>query len=295
MALKRSVVPILVGAAVVAVAACSTVASLAPVNAALDSQLNSAAASSAAGAAVADYADLLTGDSVGGSFARARKPGQVSALGAGSSCTQSGGAGDLRYYCPADTITYSGGGQTDTIIRNRNYEFFAAGTAQSTFTASVDSINFGGASGMPIYLAVHAAQANAVSHRLRNYSVTDKTPNFASDTMRTWNGTTTAADTGNYVGSVYTLGVTGTETDVLVNVVFVHPASTHPYPLSGQYQRTANVNYTYTGPVNGNGAASRMIVITFDGTQTPVIQVTGGTSALTCNINLTNGALSNCH
>ena len=244
----------------------------------------------------------MSGEGVGGSYAVVRMPGMTATRSVGAisvrsvsnSCTQSGGGGDLRYYCPADTVVFSGSSQTDTMIRRRNYEFFAAGAPQATFTASVDSINFGGAAGVPIYFILHSSQSLAVSHRIRNYSVTDKNSSFASDTIRTWNGTTAAADTGSYMGSPSDVSFTGSATDALVNVVVVHPSSKYPYPMSGQFRRTAHWNYSYTGTGSGSGSVTRTIVVTFDGTKTPTLQVTGG-ETLTCMVDLTNSNVSSCH
>lgn len=129
---------------------------------------------------------------------------------------------------------------------------------------------------------------------MRNYAVTDKNPSFSVDTIRTWNGTTTAADTGSYTGSPYNVSFTGTATDALVNVVVIRSASKHPYPISGQFRRTAQWSYTYTGASSGSGSVSRTIVVTFDGTKTPTLQVTGGTT-LTCIVDLTNSNVSSCH
>jgi len=235
---------------------------------------------------------------VGGAYAVVLRPlgvaYSVSTLAASTSCTQSGVNGDLRYYCPADTVIFAGSSQTDTVVRERNYEFFAAGAAQASFTTSTDSINFGGTNGVPIYLALHSSQSTAVSHRVRRYAVTDENPSFASDTVRTWNGTTAAADTGSYSASPYNVSFTGTATDALVNVVYLHPASRYPYPITGRFQRTAHWVYSYTGASSGSGSVNRTVIVTFDGTKNPTVQVTGGTT-LTCKVDLTNSNVSNCH
>jgi hypothetical protein len=280
-------------AALAAVSACSS-SSTGPATAALDTQISTNVANNAAQAVATDYSDLMSGMGVGGSYAVVRPSGTIATRAVSNGCTQSGGGGDLRYYCPADTVVFSGSSQTDTVIRQRNYEFFAAGTPQPAFTSITDSINFGGATGVPTYFALHTSQSIAVSHRVRSDAVTDKTPSFASDSIRTWNGTTTAADTGSYGGSPYNVSFTGWATDALVNVVVVHPPSKHPYPISGQFRRTAHWGYTYTGAGSGSGSVTRTVVVTFDGTKTPTLQVTGG-KTLTCVVDLTNSNVSNCH
>jgi len=281
-----------------ATASCGGGKSTGPNNETLDVQISTDLANNAAQAVVTDYTDLSGGDGVGGAYAVVLRPlgvaYSVSTLAASTSCTQSGVNGDLRYYCPADTVIFAGSSQTDTVVRERNYEFFAAGAAQASFTTSTDSINFGGTNGVPIYLALHSSQSTAVSHRVRRYAVTDENPSFASDTVRTWNGTTAAADTGSYSASPYNVSFTGTATDALVNVVYLHPASRYPYPITGRFQRTAHWVYSYTGASSGSGSVNRTVIVTFDGTKNPTVQVTGGTT-LTCKVDLTNSNVSNCH
>ncbi len=285
--------------ALVALAACSG-SSTGPGNAdsnALVGQLSTNAAASAGQAAVSDLDETGNDASAGsysiaapnhaGTFASSVTPFSV------GGCAQSGGEGDLRWYCPADTLTITNGIFADTLIRQRNYEFFAAGVAQSTFTSSTDSINWGGANGVPVYVAVHRPLWTGVSHRIRNHSVTDKTPSFAMDSVRTWNGNAVANDTASFQGTMWAVTIRGLAYDSTVHVVFIHPRETHPFPISGQFHRWVTWNYQANGPSTRTGTVTRHIVVTYNGTQTATLQVIG-TTTLTCNLDLITGNLSNC-
>lgn len=128
-----------------------------PTSAALDTQISTNLATNAAQGVATDYIDLMNGSGVGGSYAVVRWQSAMSAMPVSNGCTQSGGGGDLRFFCPADTLIFSGSSQTDAVMRQRNYGFFAAGIPQASFTAATDSINFGGATGIPIYFALHSS------------------------------------------------------------------------------------------------------------------------------------------
>jgi hypothetical protein len=215
----------------------------------------------------------------------------------GNDCTQTGAPEDLRYYCKADTlaISNSAGSRADTLIRQWNYEYFASGTAQSHGDSLTDSINFGGANGVPVYVAVHRMRFQGVSHRIRNHSATDH-PSFVLDTAKqtTWNGNTVATDTMTYTGPVWSVKYTGMAYDSTVQVIFQRPRGENPFPLSGQFHRWASWNYTANGPSTQTGTVSRHIVVTYNGTDNAQLQVIG-TTTMTCEVNLVTGDVSDCH
>ncbi len=225
--------------------------------------------------------------------------GTVSAAGGmgSASCTQTGLPSDLRYYCTPDTlaISNSSGSRADTLIRQWNYEFFAEDTAQSHMDSYTDSINFGGANGVLVYAAMHRARWHGVSRRVRNHSATDH-PSFSKDTTKqtTWNGNTLATDTTAFTGTVWSVNYTGIAHDTTAAMIFQRPRGENPFPLSGQFRRWATWNYTAQGPSSASGTISRHIVVTYNGTDTAMLQVFGATT-LTCDVNLVTGDVFDCH
>lgn len=281
---------------IAALAACAGTATAPDGNATLGTQMSTDAAASTGQAAVSDV-NLTGNSSSAGSYSIAKGRG-ISAvvIGAksGGGCVQTGLPADLRFYCATDTLAFDNNLVADTLIITPNFEYFAQGAPQSAYDATTDSINFGGASGIPVYAASHHPRWHGVSHRVRNHSVTDKTPSFANDTVRTWNGNTTATDTAAFTGAIWSVSYTGVAYDTTANVVFIHPVSTHQWPVSGQFHRWATWNYDATGPATKSGTVSRHIVVTYNGTQTAQLQVIG-TTTLTCDLDLISGEVSNCH
>ena len=174
-----------------------------------------------------------------------------------------------------------------------NYEFFAAGVAQSSVQLVTDSINWGGANGVPVYVAIHRPLWTGVSHRIRNHSVTDKTPSFQMDSIRTWNGNTVANDTASFQGTMWSVAIQGLAYDSTVNVVFIHPQVTAPVPDLRSVPPLGDVDLPANGPSTRTGSVTRHIVVTYNGTSTATLQVIG-TTTLTCNLNLITGNLSDC-
>jgi hypothetical protein len=279
-----------------ALAACAGTSTAPNASATLGTQMSTDAAASAGQAAVSDV-DMTGNNNTSGSYSILKGRGiSAAVIGAQSAngCQQTGLPADLRWYCPTDTLTIMNNIVADTLIITPNFEFFALGVAQSAFDASTtDSINFGGASGVPVYTAAHHPRWHGVSYRVRNHSVTDLTPSF-SDTVRTWNGNTTVADTSAFTGTIWSVSYTGQAYDTTANVVFIHPQETHPFPVSGQFHRWVTWNYDATGPSSKTGTVSRHIVVTYNGTQTAQLQVIG-TTTLTCDLDLITGEVSNCH
>ncbi|GEM_PF-1888915 len=265
----------------------------------LQMQMSNDAASSAGQAAVSDLAQTGDDGSGGGQYALVLPHGISASVlyGMGSgNCSQTNAPSDLRWYCGADTMTIQNNARADTLIRQRNYEFFANGAGQTSFSNQTDSINFGGANGVPVYVAVHRARWQGVSHRVRNHTASDLNPSFAldPDSSTTWNGNTLATDTASYTGPVWSVHYYGTAYDTTAAVVFRRPRVAHPFPLSGQFHRWAQWSYTASGPSSKSGTVSRHIVITYNGTQTAQLQVIGSTT-LTCDLDLATGEVSNCH
>ena len=287
--------------ALASVVACSSGTPVGANAAGLQTQLSNDVAANTGQAVVSDIAE--TGNDAGGSGSYAvQLPRGVSASIAfgmgGANCTESGGAGDLRYYCTPDTLTITNSAPfvADTLIRTWNYEFYKRGdTAQAQFDTLTDSINFGGANGVLVYAAAHRSRWHGVSHRVRNHSVTDH-PSFTKDVNKqsTWNGNTVANDTASYTGTVWSVDYTGVAYDSTVSVVFQRPRASYPYPLSGQFHRWATWNYSASGPSILSGQVSRHIVVTYNGSSIAQLQVIGST-VLTCSLDLSTGEVSNCH
>jgi hypothetical protein len=273
---------------------------VAPNSQGLQTQISTDIAASTGQAAVSDVNETgndATGD---GTYALVMPHGSSASLSfgmGGNACTETGAPEDLRYYCKPDSLflTKTSPLVNDTLVRQWNYEFFAQGTAQAHADSMTDSINFGGANGVLVYVAVHRTRWHGVSHRVRNHSVTDH-PSFARDTMQqsTWNGNTLATDTAAYTGPVWSVNYTGVAYDTTASVVFQRPRGQNPFPLSGQFRRWATWEYTADGPSTKTGTISRHIVVTFNGTETAQLQVIG-TTTLTCSVDLVTGDVFDCH
>jgi len=285
--------------ALAALSACSGSA-VSPTGQGLQTQISTDVAASTGQAVVTDIDETGNDGSGDGSYAMATMPHGVSAsvlygMG-GSACTQTGAPADLRYYCVPDTLTISNSSPfvADTLIRTRNYEYFAQGVAQSAANSNTDSINFGGANGVPVYAAVHRSRWHGASHRVRNHSVVDH-PSFANDAAKqsTWNGNTLATDTATYTGTVWSVKYNGVAYDTTYNVIFQRPRAQNPFPLSGQFRRWATWDYSANGPSTLTGTISRHIVVTYNGTDVAQLQVIG-TTTLTCSINLVTGDVYAC-
>src|SRR6185437_9651871 len=206
-------------AVLAALAGCSASTDLVnPSSQALMTEIGNDAAANAGQAVVSDIDETGNDANGGGVYTRVMpNDGSASMVrSVGSACTETGAPQDLRYYCKPDTltITNSAGSRTDTLIRQRNFEYFAEGTPQAQTDGSTDSINFGGANGVLVYDSIHRARWSGVSHRVRNSSVADH-PSFSRDAAQqsTWNGNTVATDTASYVGTVWTVGITGVAYD----------------------------------------------------------------------------------
>jgi hypothetical protein len=276
-------------ATLVAVTACSSDSTSPNDTNVLDSQLSSAAAATAGAAAADEQTDLASEDGVSSLVAQLSTGAPTARAQTG--CSQTGAPADLRFYCLPDTLTRSNGVRTDTIVRVRNYEYFADGSAQETFNASTDSIDFGGENGTSVYAAAHRARWSGISHRTRHHGVTDKTPSFAADSVRTWNGATVAYDTAAYAGPIWTVNTRGVAHDTSVAIVYWHPVIAHPYPQSGEFHRWVTWNYDASGPATRSGTVSRHIVVTFNGTRTASLQVIGATT-LSCTLDLATGEVT---
>ena len=293
MRVRTFLTTVIASAAVAGLAACSS-DSTAPNTTGLELQISNDIAASSGQAAANENTDLSGADDI--SSATTAQLGYAPSLPhpGGAGCSQSGDVGDLRWYCVPDTLTQSNGVRSDTLIRQRNFEFFATGTPQSTITSTTDSLDLGGANGVAVYAAAHRARWRGVSVRTRHHGVTDKTPSFSSDSMRTWNGTTLAYDTASYTGSVWSATYTAVAHDTTENVVYWQPRGRYPYPQSGEFHRTVDANYTANGPSTRTGSVSRHIVVTYNGTETAQLQVIG-TTTLTCSLDLATGEVSDCH
>jgi hypothetical protein len=285
--------------ALATLAACSGTATTSPSNPGLDAQVSNDAAASTGQAVVSDISE--TGGGAGGPSSARVLPHGVSASVMFSpgpaNCHQLEGPSDLRWFCGADTLVMQNSVATDTLIRARNFAYFADDTAQSLPNVSTDSINYGGGpadTGVIVYAAIHRPRWHGTSHRIRNHTVSDQ-PSFAhdADSLSTWNGHASIADTSMFTGPVWAVDYTGVATDSTVDVVYRRPVITHPFPSSGEFHRWATWNYSATGPATKSGTVSRHIVVTFNGTSTAQLQVIGSTT-LTCSLDLITGAVSNC-
>jgi hypothetical protein len=109
--------------------------------------------------------------------------------------------------------------------------------------------------------------------------------------QRTWNGTGTGADTVSHIGIDGIRSLAGTSDVAVSNVVMPGKDAASQLPLSGSI--TVDVQYTAslqgaTGSVSKD--VSRHVVVTFDGTNAPALQI----GSLHCLLHLDTHSVDSC-
>jgi hypothetical protein len=105
--------------------------------------------------------------------------------------------------------------------------------------------------------------------------------------LHTWNGAGIAHDSSTYPVNGITRIFAYTAADTAAALTFTMPRSANPYPTSGSISRHLSLHVTAGG---FDKTVTRDATVTFDGSSTAVLQV----GALTCNLDLTTGAVSEC-
>jgi hypothetical protein len=125
-------------------------------------------------------------------------------------------------------------------------------------------------------------------HRTRNNTVSGL---ISMKPQRKWNGVGSGADTVSHIGLDGIRTLAGHAVDTVTNVVMPGKAATSQIPLSG----TVVVVADYTASLQGaTGTVSkqvtRRVVVTFNGTVTPTLQV----GNLTCTLHLDTHTVDGC-
>lgn len=190
-------------------------------------------------------------------------------------CTYASG----RYSCAATT--------EQGLSVSRSFAFYNAQgqTVQNWDPAVVESVNFqaqidGNFSRDFVWSAgVHRSQTLTVSGLISHAP------------QRTWNGSGTGADTISHVGIDGVRSLAGTAADTVTNVVMPGKDAASQIPLSGSI--VVAVKYTAalqgaTGSVSKDVA--RRVVVTFDGTNAPALQI----GSLHCILHLDTHSVNSC-
>jgi hypothetical protein len=106
--------------------------------------------------------------------------------------------------------------------------------------------------------------------------------------LHTWNGAGVAHDSSTYQVNGATRIFAYTAADTAAALTFTMPRSANPYPTAGSISRHLSLRITAGG---FDKTITRDAKVTFDGSSTAVLQV----GALTCSLDLTTGAVSDCH
>lgn len=264
---------------VAALAACSS-SSTAPNNNSpvSDQQVSNDVASASAPDVAADVGDFAAEGQGGTNFGLiAGTPGRGMSASSSTSCG------------PSTTVMVSyvfGRANQDTINFNRTREWFANGACATAWSPSVDSVEYVGT--WDADLADVSNKWSLRVDRVRNSSVMGS-PTLDSATSHVWNANALVHDTINFVGAVNTRNYQGVAYDTATTVTFNHPRSGELYPISGTWTRWATWNLTVTGAVNKNETIQRHVLVTFDGTEFPpldIYNVSTGQIALACHVDL---------
>jgi len=191
------------------------------------------------------------------------------------SCTYASG----RYSCSATT--------EQGLSVTRSFAFYDShgATVQTWDPTVVESVNFQAA------VDGHFSRDvvwNAGVHRTANVTVSGL---ISNQPQRTWNGNGTAADTISHVGLDGIRSLAGTGTSTVTNVVMPGKDAASQIPLSGSI--ALDVQYTAslqgaTGSVSKD--VTRHVVVTFNGTNTPALQI----GLLHCALHLDTHSVDSC-
>jgi hypothetical protein len=192
-----------------------------------------------------------------------------------ATCTYAAG----RYSCSAST--------EQGLSVTRSFAFYNAQgqTVQNWDPAVVESANFqaqiDGTFTKDLFW-------NAEIHRTADLTVSGL---ISQAPQRVWNGTGTSNDVISHVGLDGIRTLTGTSTVAVTNVRMPGPDATSQIPLSG----SITVDVQYTASLQGAAGsvsreATRHVVVTFDGTSSPSLQI----GSLHCVLHLATRSVDGC-
>ncbi len=184
-----------------------------------------------------------------------------------------------------------GANNQDTVNFNRTREWFANGACASTWSPSVDSVEYVGT--WDEDLSNLSGTSTMDVNRVRNSSVYGATAGLVvpldSATSHVWNANAVVHDTIHFQGTVNTRNYAGIAYDTASSVTFHHPRSGEIYPASGTWTRWATWTLNVTGAKTETKTVERHVLVTFNGTQfvpIDIIDVQSGQVVLICQVDL---------
>lgn len=251
-----------------------------------DAQINADVAATSGDAVATEIAGFSDNIAAAGSFTVVAPSYNVNAPGYGTSGTPSFGA-------VSPTCSYAAGRYTCTATTEqglnvtRSFAFYdAAGQSLQVFDSTkVESVNFQAQIDGSFQRDV---VWTAGVHRTRNVTVSGL---ISMKPQRKWNGVGSGADTVSHVGLDGIRTLAGKAVDTVTNVVMPGKATGSTIPLSG----TVVVAADYTASLqSATGTVSkqvtRRVVVTFDGTVTPKLQI----GTLICTLHLDTHRVDTC-
>ena len=251
-----------------------------------DAQVNADVAVASGDAVASQIAGFTDNITAAGSFTMVAPSYNVNAPGYGTSGQPSFGAVAANCSYAAGRYTCSATTEQGLSV-SRSFAFYDAngGSLQTFDSTKVESVNF--------HAQVDGSFQRDVVwsagvHRTHDVTVSGL---ISAKPTRKWNGVGSGADTLSHIGLDGIRSLAGTAVDTVTNVVMPGKAATSQAPLSGTIVVVAN----YTASLQGaTGTASkqvtRRVVVTFDGTVTPKLQV----GSLTCTLHLDTHTVDAC-
>jgi hypothetical protein len=257
-----------------------------------DTQVSTDLATAAGVAAATQSGDFSSQESQAGAEAKLMVPfGQIMTPGGKrvaiqSACTPGTFSG---------TLTFPASDPRDTISFSRTWEFFAAGACENMYVAgTTDSIVFTTAASAQLNGARGFWHTHHADNRM-NW-VTGQ-PALSTASTHVWNGFESGTDTASFSKDIAeSRQYDAAAADTVAGVTFPHPRDGAVYPASGTYTRWVNAEVTFSGPTSGSKQVARHIVVTFNGNEiVPIVvfDVSTGTVALTCQLDLAIGEIVN--
>jgi hypothetical protein len=202
--------------------------------------------------------------------------GQPSFAAVSPTCSYAAG----RYTCSATT--------EQGLSVTRSFAFYdASGQSLQTYDSTkVESVNFqaqiDGSFQREIFWT-------AGVHRTRNNTVSGL---ISLKPQRKWNGTGQGSDTVSHVGLDGIRTLAGNAVDTVTDVVMPGKNAGNNIPLSGTVVVVADYKATLEGATGtASKPVTRRVVVTFNGTVTPTLQV----GTMTCTLHLDTHSVDGCH
>jgi hypothetical protein len=251
-----------------------------------DAQVNADVAATSGDAVATEVAGFSDNIAAAGSFTMVSPSFNVNAPGFGTSGQPSFGA--VAPNCSYAAGRYSCTATTERGLNvTRSFAFYdAAGQSLQTFDSTkVESVNFqaqiDGSFQRDVVWTVGV-------HRTRNNTVSGL---ISMKPQRKWNGVGAGADTVSHLGLDGIRSLAGTAVDTVTNVVMPGKAAPSQIPLSGTVVVVANYMASLQSATGATSkAVTRRVVVTFDGTVTPKLQI----GALICTLHLDTHSVDGC-